>query len=72
MNFEERCDLVLAFARVLFVNGQSTQQTLDAAGRVGDIVGLHGKIFARWGSCNSRPRLGMLGFSPPWRPILSV
>jgi uncharacterized membrane protein YjjP (DUF1212 family) len=49
MNFEERSDLVLAFARVLFVNGQSTEQTLDAAERLGDIVGQHVKILARWG-----------------------
>jgi hypothetical protein len=27
MTVEERADLVLAFARVLFVNGQSTDQT---------------------------------------------
>jgi uncharacterized membrane protein YjjP (DUF1212 family) len=49
MNFEERSDLVLEFARVLFVNGQSTDQTLDAAERVGAIVGQHVKILARWG-----------------------
>jgi uncharacterized membrane protein YjjP (DUF1212 family) len=49
MNFEERSDLVLAFARILFVNGQSTEQTLHAAERVGDIVGQHVKILARWG-----------------------
>jgi uncharacterized membrane protein YjjP (DUF1212 family) len=49
MNFEERSDLVLAFARVLFVNGQSTEQTLDAADRVGDIVGHPAKILVRWG-----------------------
>jgi hypothetical protein len=30
----ERCDLVLAFARTLFVNGQATNQTLAAAERL--------------------------------------
>ena len=31
MTFEERSDLVLALARTLYVNGQSTDQTLAAA-----------------------------------------
>ncbi|WP_353072641.1 threonine/serine ThrE exporter family protein [Tunturiibacter gelidoferens] len=61
MNFEKRSDLVLAFARVLFVNGQSTQQTLDAAARVGDIVGQHGKIFARWGELQLQAKAGDVG-----------
>ena len=30
MTLSERSDLVLAFARVLYVNGQSTDQTLAA------------------------------------------
>jgi uncharacterized membrane protein YjjP (DUF1212 family) len=58
MNFEERSDLVLTFARVLFVNGQSTEQTLDAAERVGDVVGLHIKISARWGELQVRTEDG--------------
>ena len=33
MTLEERSDLVLGIARVLFINGQSTDQTLDAAER---------------------------------------
>jgi uncharacterized membrane protein YjjP (DUF1212 family) len=49
MTIEERSDLVLGFARVLFVNGQSSDQTLDAAERLGDAVGLHVKILAHWG-----------------------
>ena len=49
MTFEERSDLVLAFARTLYVNGQSTDQTLAAAERLGDILGLHATIMARWG-----------------------
>jgi hypothetical protein len=32
MTIEERSALVLDFARVLFVNGQSTDQMLDATG----------------------------------------
>jgi uncharacterized membrane protein YjjP (DUF1212 family) len=45
----ERCDLVLAFARTLFVNGQATDQTLDGAGRLARAVGLRGNLMARWG-----------------------
>ena len=49
MTLEERVDLVLAVARVLFVNGQSTEQTLAAAERLGDALGLHAKVIPRWG-----------------------
>ena len=49
MTLEECCDLVLAFARVLYVNGQSTDQTLVAAERVGDALGLRTRIMPRWG-----------------------
>jgi uncharacterized membrane protein YjjB (DUF3815 family) len=35
MTLEERSDLILAFARVLYVNGQSTDQTLAAILRRG-------------------------------------
>ncbi len=49
MSLEERADLVVAVARVLYVNGQSTEQTLALAKRVGDILGLRAEIIARWG-----------------------
>jgi uncharacterized membrane protein YjjP (DUF1212 family) len=49
MTLEERSDLVLAVARVLFVNGQSTDQTLAAAERCGQTLGLRIKIMPRWG-----------------------
>src|SRR5580698_1540524 len=49
MTIEERSDLVLGFARALFVNGQSTDQTLEAAGRLGDSVGLRTTILVHWG-----------------------
>ncbi len=41
--------LILNFARVLYVNGQSTDQTLAAAERLGDILGVRAKILLRWG-----------------------
>ncbi|HEX3365907.1 threonine/serine exporter family protein [Phenylobacterium sp.] len=49
MTFEERSDLVLAAAKALFVNGQSTEQTLAAARRLADSLDLRVMIFARWG-----------------------
>jgi uncharacterized membrane protein YjjP (DUF1212 family) len=49
MTLEGRCDLILALARVLFVNGQSTDQTLAAAERFGQRLGLHVEIMPRWG-----------------------
>jgi uncharacterized membrane protein YjjP (DUF1212 family) len=49
MTLEERADLVLAAARVLFVNGQSTDQTLVWAERFGRTLGLRAEIIPRWG-----------------------
>ena len=34
MTSQERCDLVLAFARVLYVNGQATEQIKSASERL--------------------------------------
>jgi uncharacterized membrane protein YjjP (DUF1212 family) len=49
MTLEERSSLVLAFARVLYVNGQATDQTLDAAERLGDTLGVRARLMPRWG-----------------------
>src|ERR1700730_18085491 len=49
MTLEERSNLVLAFARVLYVNGQATDQTLDAAERLGDTLGVRARLMPRWG-----------------------
>lgn len=49
MTLEERANLVLAGARVLYVNGQSTDQTLAAAERLGEALGISAKIMPRWG-----------------------
>src|SRR6266436_4907991 len=45
----ERSDLILAFARVLQVNGQSTHETLAAAARLSKSVGLDPTIIPHWG-----------------------
>src|SRR6266851_1646024 len=49
MGLEERCNLVLAFARVLYVNGQATDQTMDAAERLANTLGLRAQVMPRWG-----------------------
>lgn len=49
MTSDERCSLVLAFARTLFVNGQATDQTVAAAERLGRALGLRANLMARWG-----------------------
>jgi uncharacterized membrane protein YjjP (DUF1212 family) len=46
---DERCNLVLTFARTLFVNGQATDQTVAAAERLGRALDLHATVMARWG-----------------------
>jgi uncharacterized membrane protein YjjP (DUF1212 family) len=49
MTREECSNVVLAFARVLFINGESTQQTLDAAEGLGNCLGFRVRTFPRWG-----------------------
>src|SRR5258705_2527504 len=56
MTLEERSNLVLAFARVLYVNGEATDQTLDATERLGDTLGLRAKIMPRWGELQLQAR----------------
>jgi uncharacterized membrane protein YjjP (DUF1212 family) len=49
MTSDQRCNLVLAFARSLFINGQDTDQTLAAAERLSRMLGMPAKVTARWG-----------------------
>jgi uncharacterized membrane protein YjjP (DUF1212 family) len=49
MTSEQRSSLVLAFARVLYVNGQATEQTVAAAEQLGRMLGLRAKVMPRWG-----------------------
>jgi uncharacterized membrane protein YjjP (DUF1212 family) len=50
MNIEERSSFVLTAAKGLFVNGQSTEQTVVVAVRLADALGLRAKLLARWGA----------------------
>src|SRR5215471_5217546 len=49
MTLQERSDIVLAFTRVLFANGQSTDDTLAAAERLSNDLGLRATIIPSWG-----------------------
>jgi uncharacterized membrane protein YjjP (DUF1212 family) len=53
MTLQERSDLILAFARVLYVNGQATEQ-IHAAENLGRSLGLRAKIIPRWGELQLR------------------
>ena len=56
MTLEERSGLVLDLAQVLFVNGQSTEQTLAAAERFGRALGLEVTLLPRWGELQLQAR----------------
>ncbi|MGA7927547.1 MAG: threonine/serine exporter family protein [Candidatus Sulfotelmatobacter sp.] len=49
MTLEGRADLVLAVARVQYVNGQSTDQVLASAERFGHTLGMRAEIMPSWG-----------------------
>lgn len=49
MTLEERSNLVLSLARVLYTNGQSTEQTLQATERFGHVLGLRTNLIPHWG-----------------------
>ena len=49
MSLQEKSDLVLAFARVLYVNGESTDDTITASARLSESLGLRATIIPRWG-----------------------
>jgi uncharacterized membrane protein YjjP (DUF1212 family) len=54
MTLDDRSNLVLAFSRVLFINGQATDQTVAAAERLGRSLGLRVKLMPRWGELQLR------------------
>ena len=45
----ECSNLILACARALYINGESTDQTLRAAQRLGNCLGFRATIFPHWG-----------------------
>src|SRR5262245_6411397 len=61
MSLQERSDLVLTFARVLHVNGQSTDETLAAAERLGNKLDLRARIIPGWGELHLQAEDGSAG-----------
>ena len=49
MSLQERSNLILNFAKVLFANGQATDLTINATKHLGRGLGLHANIIPRWG-----------------------
>ena len=49
MSLQKRSDLVLSFAKILFANGQATDQTISATERLGRALALRATIIPRWG-----------------------
>jgi uncharacterized membrane protein YjjP (DUF1212 family) len=62
MTLEERSNLVLAVARVLYVNGQSTQQTVGAVERLSDCLGFRATLLPRWGELELQTQDGAGSF----------
>jgi uncharacterized membrane protein YjjP (DUF1212 family) len=58
LTLEERSDLILTLARILFINGQSTDQTVTAAEQVGRVLGLRVEIRPRWGELKLEAEAG--------------
>src|SRR6516225_4132918 len=54
MTNEERLELILAFASVLYVNGQATDQVIAASRRLGNKLGVRAELLPRWGELQLR------------------
>ena len=58
MTPDERAELILAFARVLYVNGQATDQVIAAGQRLGNGLGVRAELLPRWGQLQLRTERG--------------
>lgn len=58
MNLQEQSDLILAFAQVLYVNGESTYETIMATAQVSESLGLRTTSIPRWGELQLQARNG--------------
>jgi uncharacterized membrane protein YjjP (DUF1212 family) len=64
MSREADCDLVVACSRLLYLNGQGTEQVLGAAERLVRALGLPAKLSLRWGELQLQLEEGS---RPIWR-----
>jgi hypothetical protein len=51
----ELSGLILAITKVLYVNGQATDQVVSAGRQLGDKLGLRADLLPRWGELQLRP-----------------
>jgi uncharacterized membrane protein YjjP (DUF1212 family) len=58
MTSRERAELMLAFARVLYVNGQATEQVVAAIRRLGNKLAVKAELLLRWGELQLRAETG--------------
>jgi len=58
MTLQGHADLILSVARVLHANGQSTDETLATAARLGNSLGLRASMIPRWGELQLHVRDG--------------
>src|SRR5258708_7972524 len=56
MTLQEHCELVLTFARVLFVNGQSTERIVAAVEQLAKTLGFRVEVMPRWGELQVKVR----------------
>jgi uncharacterized membrane protein YjjP (DUF1212 family) len=49
MSLQERSNLIVTVAKMLFANGQATEQIISAAERLGRALGVRARIIPRWG-----------------------
>ena len=54
MSSDDCSGLILAFARVLYVNGQATDQVVAAVRRLGNTLGVGAELLPRWGELQLR------------------
>jgi uncharacterized membrane protein YjjP (DUF1212 family) len=54
MTSEDRSELSLAFAKVLYVNGQSTDVVVAAIRKLGNKLGINAELLPRWGELQLR------------------
>jgi uncharacterized membrane protein YjjP (DUF1212 family) len=58
MSSEESSALILAFTKVLYVNGQATDQVVAAMRRLGNKLGIRAELLPRWGELQLRVENG--------------
>src|ERR1700733_4909341 len=69
MTAERDASLVLAFAKVLYVNGQATEETVSAGERVAHALGFRTTIMPRWGELQLVTRDGRGPQTTPASPV---